>query len=131
MAFLRTSWCSAGNAETRCTRNALGNVRCSLCLSSINTEPWSRFTGRRCAAQLTCVWCRAEWPSGAKSGAGASPTSGGYVNLGSAAGISGQRDTSSCAPMMFILLPCPLMTPLPLDHQSWRYGGSRNRTSRA
>lgn len=104
MAFLRTSWCSAKNAEMRCTRNALGNVRCSLCLSSIDTEPWSRFTGRRCAAQLTCVWCRAKWPSGAKRGTCASPTSEGYVNLGSAVGISGQRDTSSCAPMTFILL---------------------------
>ena len=63
---------------------------------SINTELAS-LAGRRSAAQLTCVWCRAKWPSGAKSGAGASPTSEEYINLGSVAGLSGQRDTSSCA----------------------------------
>lgn len=85
----------------------------SFLLSILITEPSPRlFAGRRCAAQLTCVWCRAKWPSGAKSTAGAGPTSEGYINLGSIAGVSGQRDTSSCELIMFILLPCPLMTPL-------------------
>lgn len=32
-----------------------------------------------------------------KNGADAKPTSGGYINLGGVAGLSGERDTSSCA----------------------------------
>jgi hypothetical protein len=64
--------------------------------------------GRRCAAELTCVWCRAKWPSGAKSGASAGATSEGYINLGSVAG-SGERDTSSCALECLFRLPYPLM----------------------
>ena len=32
-----------------------------------------------------------------KGGADAKPTSGGYINLGGVAGLSGERDTSSCA----------------------------------
>ena len=54
------------------------------------------FAGRRRTPQLTCVWCRAKWPVGVKDGAGAKPTSEGYVNLGGVAGLSGERDTSSC-----------------------------------
>ena len=52
--------------------------------------------GRRSTPQLTCVWCRAKWPMGAKDDAGAKSTSEGYINLGGVAGLSGRRDTSSC-----------------------------------
>ena len=55
------------------------------------------FAGRRSTPQLTCVWCRAKWPMDVKGGADAKPTSGGYINLGGVAGLSGERDTSSCA----------------------------------
>jgi len=85
-------------------------VFCEECGNALHTECFGQW--RRSAAQLTCVWCRAKWPSGAKSGASASPTSEEYINLGSVAGLSVERDTSSY-------------------HQSWRYGGSRNRASRA
>ena len=110
--------------------------QCSLSpvpsLLTVLTEACPRsLPGRRCAAELTCVWCRAKWPSGAKSEAGASATSEGYINLGSVARC-GERDTSSCA------LECLLSFALPinddaifLDHQGWRYGGSRNRAGRA
>ncbi|KAN0125069.1 hypothetical protein V8E52_001621, partial [Russula decolorans] len=104
-------------------------VFCEECGNALHTECFGQW--RRSAAQLTCIWCRAKWPSGARSGAGASPISEAYINLRSVAGLSNERDTSSCTLMMFVLLPCPLMTPLPLDHQSWRYGGSRDGTSRA
>jgi hypothetical protein len=55
------------------------------------------FPGRRSTPQLTCVWCRAKWPTDVKDRAGAKPTSEGYINLGGVAGLSGERDTSSCA----------------------------------
>ena len=59
---------------------------------------------------------------GIKDGTGASSTSGGYINLGSVAGLSGERDTSSCARRCsFVRYARPLTTPFPLDHQSWRY----------
>jgi len=101
--------------------------RCSLSAVPFLLSVLTELAGRQCAAQLTCVWCRAKWPSGAKSGAGASSTSEGYINLGNVAGC-GERDTSTCALRYLFGLPCPLMTPLPLDHQSWRYG---NRAGRA
>ena len=65
-------------------------------------SPVSSLAGRRSAVQLTCVWCRAKWPSAAKSGAGASPNFEEYINLGGIAGLSGERDTSSCELMIFI-----------------------------
>lgn len=57
----------------------------------------SCFPGRRSTPQLTCVWCRAKWPADVKDRTGAKPTSGEYINLGGVAGLSGERDTSSCA----------------------------------
>jgi len=54
------------------------------------------------------VWCRAKWPSGVKGRTGASPTSGGYINLGGLAGLSGERDTSSCALRCSFRFPSPL-----------------------
>ncbi|KAF8481285.1 hypothetical protein DFH94DRAFT_449321 [Russula ochroleuca] len=88
-------------------------VFCDECGNALHTEcfgQWRRRAGS--AAEVTCVWCRAKWPTGVKGGAGASPTTEGYVNLGGIAGLGGERDTSSY-------------------HQSWRYGTSRNRAGRA
>jgi hypothetical protein len=65
---------------------------------SINTDrALSSLSGRRRAAEVTCVWCRAKWTSGAESGTSAKPTSSKYINLGGIAGLSGERDKSSCA----------------------------------
>ncbi|KAI0004228.1 hypothetical protein BJV74DRAFT_809981 [Russula compacta] len=69
-------------------------VFCEECGNALHTECFEQW--RRSAAKLTCVWCRAKWPMGIKDGAGASSTSGGYINLGNVAGLSGERDTSSC-----------------------------------
>ncbi|KAH9968858.1 hypothetical protein BC827DRAFT_1263339 [Russula dissimulans] len=77
-----------GNAQNKL-------VFCEECGNALHTECFGQW--RRSAALLTCVWCRAEWPSGAKDGDAASTRSEGYLNLGSAAGFSGGRDTSSCA----------------------------------
>jgi len=76
-------------------------VFCEECGNALHTECFGQW--RRSATKLTCVWCRAKWTSNDKGGTGAtSSTSGGYINLGSLAGLSGQRDTSSY-------------------HHSWRY----------
>src|SRR6266702_653485 len=64
---------------------------------------WFSLSGRRSAAELTCVWCRAKWHRGGKNESDASPSSGRYVNLGGVAGLSGKRDTSSCTRLCFIL----------------------------
>jgi len=85
-------------------------VFCEECGNSLHTECFEQW--RRSAAKLTCVWCRAKWPMGVEDGTGARPTSEGYLNLGSVAGLSGERDTSSY-------------------HKGWRYGANRYRTGRA
>jgi hypothetical protein len=85
------------SVETRCTRNALINVRPSFGLE--NETPFSLITGARTSGHnLTCVWCRAKWilPASGSGAASGSMTSEGYVNLGSVAGVSPVRDTSSC-----------------------------------
>jgi len=79
-------------------------VFCEECGNALHTECFAQW--RRSTPQLTCVWCRAKWPMGAKDGAGAKSTSEGYINLGGVAGLSGRRDTSSY-------------------HHSWRYGAGR------
>jgi len=84
-------------------------VFCDECGNALHTECFGQW--RRSAVQLTCVWCRAKWPSGAKDGAGAGTKSAGYLNLRNAAGLSGERDTSSY-------------------HQDWRYGTGGFRAGR-
>ncbi|KAI0001916.1 hypothetical protein BJV77DRAFT_24576 [Russula vinacea] len=84
-------------------------VFCEECGNALHTECFGQW--RRRAAEVTCVWCRAKWPTAVKGRAGASSSTEGYINLGSIAG-SGERDTSTY-------------------HQSWRYGTSRNRAGRA
>ncbi len=58
-----------------------------------------RTTQRNAGKKLTCVWCRADWIGGggtAGAGVEAQVGAGGYLNLSQAAGLSPQRDTSSC-----------------------------------
>jgi hypothetical protein len=74
-------------------------AQCSVLASSFLPRLTSLcvlLTGRRSTPQLTCVWCRAKWPMGVKDGTGAKSASEGYINLGGVAGLSGERDTSSC-----------------------------------
>jgi len=85
-------------------------VFCEECGNALHTECFEQW--RRRAAEVTCVWCRAKWPTGVKDGSSTSRASDGYINLGSVAGLSGARDTSSY-------------------HQSWRYEASRYRAGRA
>ena len=49
--------------------------------------------------KLTCVFCRADWivPGGSGAGSGSARVgAGGYLNLSQVAGLSPQRDTSTC-----------------------------------
>lgn len=54
----------------------------------------------RDSKQVTCVWCRAKWPFSGSAVAGgsgsANVTDEGYINIGSVAGLSPIRDTSTC-----------------------------------
>lgn len=84
-------------------------------------------TGARTAKPLTCVWCRAAWASPTRSSnAGTSRASfsvEGYMNLGAAAGLDSDRDTSTCKyrlgvltferMLILILLSFPLVYRLP------------------
>ncbi len=56
-----------------------------------------RTTAQKSGKNVTCVWCRAEWvlPDAGK-GKGKAIGEEGYVNLAAIAGVSPQRDTSSC-----------------------------------
>jgi hypothetical protein len=109
MTFLMKRWYSAKNVEMPYIWNASNNVCrfcCSLCpLSSLLSV--ASLTGRRSAAQLTCVWCRAKWQRGGKTKDSASPASRVYVNLGEVAGLSGERDTSTCMWRHSLLPRCP------------------------
>lgn len=59
--------------------------------------PAGAVTARQKGQQVSCVFCRAKWvTSGPAAAAGASRSSEGYINLGSVAGLSHVRDTSSC-----------------------------------
>jgi len=54
---------------------------------------------------VTCVWCRAKWlfaGSAAGGSSGARRTAEGYINIGSVAGVSPVRDTSTCTSQHFL-----------------------------
>ena len=50
--------------------------------------------------RLTCVYCRAPWPiskaAGSSASGGVTISEDGYMNLASIAGMSTERDTSTC-----------------------------------
>ncbi|KAH7930785.1 hypothetical protein BV22DRAFT_999663 [Leucogyrophana mollusca] len=75
-------------------------VWCETCGNGVHKEcfgQWAKSAGRN----LTCVFCRAAWVGpdaggkGKGKGKGGIATSEGYINLGSVAGLSQERDTSS------------------------------------
>lgn len=71
---------------------------CDTCGNGLHTECFQQWavTARQKGQQVSCVFCRAKWvTSGPAAAAGASRSSEGYINLGSVAGLSHVRDTSS------------------------------------
>ncbi|KAF7312446.1 hypothetical protein MIND_00258100 [Mycena indigotica] len=77
-------------------------VFCESCGNAVHKECFGQWqnTSRNQGKPLTCIYCRASWPSaGAASGSGGNRgragMSDGYVNLAGVAGVSPQRDTSS------------------------------------
>ena len=87
-------WCdTCGNALHQQCFN-----QCELFFSfSILNRTELRFPGKRTGTSLTCVYCRAPWPTATNGkGKGKASTSEGYLNLSSVAGVSPRRDTSTC-----------------------------------
>ncbi|WWD15968.1 hypothetical protein CI109_100392 [Kwoniella shandongensis] len=76
-------------------------VGCGRPLHTQCFEMWA-MTARRAQNPVTCVWCRADWPSANGNGKGKgkgkatnSWFSGGYINMADVAGMSRQRDVST------------------------------------
>ena len=82
-----------------CTKSVLGNVGSSLYRSlflGLMILCAGQTTSVNSGKQLNCVWCRARWVvPGTAAGVGVR-REGGYLNLGTVAGISPVRDTSTC-----------------------------------
>ncbi|KAJ7812706.1 hypothetical protein B0H14DRAFT_2856110 [Mycena olivaceomarginata] len=72
---------------------------CEECGNAVHGE-WKQ-TSKNQSKKLTCIYCRAEWPTPAAAGkgkagaAGTRTTSGGYINISGVAGLSPQRDTTT------------------------------------
>lgn len=63
------------------------------------SSPYSLLCKGAKKTPVTCVYCRSPWlvpETNAASAGGGSMTHEGYLNMSSAVGISGIRDTSSC-----------------------------------
>jgi hypothetical protein len=67
---------------------------------NVNLNRSGKQTSAKQGTKLTCIYCRAVWPSpavaGGARGSGARTTSGGYINISNVAGVSPQRDTTTC-----------------------------------
>lgn len=72
-------------------------VWCGDCGNALHQECFQQWatTARQKGQQVTCVFCRAKWVVTGPTGASASRSREGYINLGSVAGVSPIRDTSS------------------------------------
>ncbi|KAJ7452852.1 hypothetical protein FB451DRAFT_676023 [Mycena latifolia] len=73
---------------------------CETCGNAVHGECFAQWkqTSAKQHSKLTCIYCRAEWPSSTAaggSGSGARTTSGGYLNISGVAGVSPQRDTTT------------------------------------
>ncbi|KAJ7732333.1 hypothetical protein DFH07DRAFT_906092 [Mycena maculata] len=76
---------------------------CEACGNAVHGECFAQWkqTASSKGAKLTCIYCRAEWPTASGSSAGGSgaggarTTAGGYLNMAGVAGLSPQRDTTS------------------------------------
>lgn len=66
---------------------------CSQCGNALHSECFQQWARTR--TPLTCVWCRAQWINENSGKKGASMNEEGYLNLGSVAGVSPERDTST------------------------------------
>ncbi|KAJ7874897.1 hypothetical protein B0H13DRAFT_1632922 [Mycena leptocephala] len=74
---------------------------CEECGNAVHGECFAQWkqTSAKQGTKLTCIYCRAVWPSpavaGGARGSGARTTSGGYINISNVAGVSPQRDTTT------------------------------------
>jgi len=66
---------------------------CEQCGNALHTECFQQWARTR--TPLTCVWCRANWVTAKPGDKGGSVNEEGYLNLGSVAGVSPVRDTTS------------------------------------
>ncbi|KAG1855009.1 hypothetical protein F4604DRAFT_1590918 [Suillus subluteus] len=71
---------------------------CETCGNAVHKECFTQWA-KSCGHNITCVFCRSSWvnvsTSGQASGKGKASMSEGYINLGTVAGLSQERDTSS------------------------------------
>ncbi|KAF7375337.1 hypothetical protein MSAN_00420800 [Mycena sanguinolenta] len=74
---------------------------CEECGNAVHGECFAQWkqTSARTGTKLTCIYCRAAWPTPAATAARASgsayTTAEGYINMSTVAGLSPQRDTST------------------------------------
>ncbi|KAJ7352167.1 hypothetical protein DFH08DRAFT_858095 [Mycena albidolilacea] len=76
---------------------------CEECGNAVHGECFAQWkqTSKNQSKKLTCIYCRAEWPTPAAPGkskagaAGTRTTSGGYINISGVAGLSPQRNTTT------------------------------------
>ncbi|KAJ6471811.1 hypothetical protein C8R47DRAFT_1147143 [Mycena vitilis] len=72
---------------------------CGNAVHAVCFAQWKQTSAKQ-SNKLTCIYCRAVWPTaapaaGGSRGAGARTSSGGYLNMSGVAGLSPQRDTST------------------------------------
>ncbi|KAG8962748.1 hypothetical protein FRC03_003843 [Tulasnella sp. 419] len=74
-------------------------VFCETCNNALHEECFSQWRRTNAGKTITCVWCRSPWvdlPGPGEAGPSiASISRDGYLNLGTAAGLSPVRDTST------------------------------------
>ncbi|KAJ7494832.1 hypothetical protein B0H11DRAFT_2003546 [Mycena galericulata] len=72
---------------------------CEECGNAVHSECFAQWkqTSTKQGSRLTCIYCRAIWPSAptGASGSGARTTAGGYLNISGLAGVSPVRDTTT------------------------------------
>ncbi|KAG1794729.1 hypothetical protein EV424DRAFT_1600681 [Suillus variegatus] len=73
-------------------------IWCETCANAVHKECFTQWA-KSCGRNITCVFCRSPWVNvstgGQASGKGKASVSEGYINLGTVAGLSQERDTSS------------------------------------
>ncbi|KAJ6523832.1 hypothetical protein B0H19DRAFT_1200947 [Mycena capillaripes] len=76
-------------------------IFCEECGNAVHKECFTQWkqTSAKQGNKLTCIYCRAVWPTaavaGVSRGSGAHTTAEGYINVAGVAGLSPQRDTST------------------------------------
>ncbi|KAG1855127.1 hypothetical protein C8R48DRAFT_720864 [Suillus tomentosus] len=73
-------------------------IWCETCVNAVHKECFTQWA-KSCGRNITCVFCRSPWVNvstgGQAAGKGKASVSEGYINLGTVAGLSQERDTSS------------------------------------